>query len=166
MTDLLARRIGLMLLVALGSSACASGTRIVPMVRPANLAATDLEAVRLPAGTDCIVGLVGGETLRGRCEEITLDRLVLSSKASTGAVAPRSIPHADITLVARIVKMSKGARGCLGAAIGALISVPLGISMPGDMVIPASLVGALIGRSTGDSHAEVVFERPDPFAGR
>ena len=166
MTDLLARRIGLTLLVALGSSGCASGARIVPMVRPANLAVTDVSAVRLPPGAECLVGLAGGGTLRGRCQQITHDTLVLSSKASTGAVAPRSIPHEDIVLVARMVKMSKGARGRLGAAIGALISLPLGISMPGDMVIPASLIGALIGRSTGDSHAEVVFERPDPLSGR
>jgi hypothetical protein len=27
------------------------------------------------------------------------------------------------------------------------------------MVIPAAIVGALVGRSTGDARAEVVFER-------
>ena len=55
--------------------------------------------------------------------------------------------------------MSKGTRGWLGAGIGALVSLPLGISMVGDMMIPAAIVGALIGRATGDSRAEVVFER-------
>ena len=161
MTDLLARHTGLVLLVALCNSGCASAARIVPMVRPANLTVADLANLRLPAGTNCIVGLVGGETLRGKCGEVTHDTLALSSRAPAGDVVQRSIPHADIALVARLVKMSKGARGRLGAAIGALISLPLGISMPGDMMIPAALVGALIGRSTGDSHAEVVFERPD-----
>jgi hypothetical protein len=57
--------------------------------------------------------------------------------------------------------MSKGARGWLGAGIGALVSLPFGISMVGDMMVPAAIVGALIGRATGDSRAEVVFERPD-----
>ena len=32
--------------------------------------------------------------------------------------------------------------------------------MYGDMVIPAAIIGALIGGGTGDSRAEVVFERP------
>ena len=39
------------------------------------------------------------------------------------------------------------------------VSVPFGISMVGDMVMPAAILGSLIGRSTGDSRAEVVFER-------
>ena len=55
--------------------------------------------------------------------------------------------------------MSKGTRGWLGAGIGALVSLPFGISMVGDMMVPAAIVGALIGRATGDSRAEVLFER-------
>ena len=39
------------------------------------------------------------------------------------------------------------------------MSLPLGISVVGDMMVPAAIVGALIGRATGDSRAEVVFER-------
>jgi len=37
--------------------------------------------------------------------------------------------------------------------------VPLGISMYGDMVIPAAVIGALVGGATGDSRAEVAFAR-------
>ena len=62
--------------------------------------------------------------------------------------------------------MSKAKRGWVGAAIGAAVSVPFGISMVGDMVVPAAILGSLIGRSTGDSRAEVVFERPGAVTGR
>jgi hypothetical protein len=56
--------------------------------------------------------------------------------------------------------MSNVRRGWIGAAIAAAASAPFGISMVGDMVIPAAVLGSLIGRRTGDSRAEVVFERP------
>ena len=71
----------------------------------------------------------------------------------------RFVGDADIVLVARVVGMSKSRRRQLGAAIAAALSVPLGISMYGDMVIPAAVIGALVGGATGDSCAEVVFAR-------
>ena len=71
----------------------------------------------------------------------------------------RFFGDADIVLVARVVGMSKTRRRQLGAAIAAALSVPLGISMYGDMVIPAAVIGALVGGATGDSRAEVVFAR-------
>ena len=158
MTQLLIRRTGLglfILLIAAGESGCAAA-RPLPLVRPANSAAvTNLADLRLEPGTQCLVGLIGGGKLRGTCESNSDDRLELRWWDET-----RSIPHAEITLVARVVKMSKGTRGWVGAGIGALVSLPLGISMVGDMMIPAAIVGALIGRATGDSRAEVLFERP------
>lgn len=160
MTDVLMRRTGLVLLVAVCNAGCASGGRAVPIVRPTTLAATRLADLRLPPGTNCLVQLESGETVRGKCDDVTQDELELRSRDATGVLAKRSIPQADVVLVARVVKMSKGARGCLGAAIGALVSLPFGISMVGDMMIPAALLGAVIGRSTGDERAEVVFERP------
>ena len=45
----------------------------------------------------------------------------------------RFVGDADIVLVARVVGMSKRRRRQLGAAIAAALSVPLGISMYGDM---------------------------------
>ena len=63
-------------------------------------------------------------------------------------------------MLAKVVKMSKAKRGWIGAAIGAAVSIPFGVSMVGDMVVPAAILWAVIGRSTGDSRAEVVFERP------
>lgn len=144
----------LILLVALSESGCA-GARPLPIVRPASSATvTNLADLRLEPGTQCLVGLLGGGKLRGTCEGNSGDRLELRRWDET-----RSIPHAEITLVARVVKMSKGTRGWLGAGIGALVSLPFGISMVGDMMVPAAIVGALIGRATGDSRAEVIFER-------
>lgn len=159
MRDLYTRGIGLMLVLALGNAGCASVTRTPPIDRPTGLAVTRLADLRLPRGIDCIVRLVSGETVRGALEGVTQDRLGLRSRDTTGAITQRSIDHADIALVARVVKLSKGGRGWLGAAIGAVASLPFAISMFGDMMVPAAIVGALIGRGTGDSRAEVVFER-------
>ena len=77
-----------------------------------------------------------------------------------GASVVHSVDHADIAFVARVVGMSPRARGWVGAAIAAAASVPLGISMIGDMVVPAALIGSFIGRGTGGQRAEVVYERP------
>jgi hypothetical protein len=163
MAHLLIRRAGLWFLIVLigvGGSGCAAA-RPMPIVRPANSApVNNLADLQLAPGTQCLVGLSGGGQLRGTCESNSRDRLELQWWGETYAERQRSIPHAEITLVARVVKLSKGTRGCLGAAIGALISLPFGISMVGDMMIPAAIVGALIGRATGDSRAEVLFERP------
>ena len=149
----------LLLLIAFGESGCAAA-RPLPLVRPANSAAvTDLADLQLQPGTHCLVGLAGGETLRGTCESNSVGRLELRWWDETCTERQRGIPHGDITLVARVVKMSKGTRGWLGAGIAALVSLPFGISMVGDMMVPAAIVGALIGRATGDSRAEVLFER-------
>ena len=59
-----------------------------------------------------------------------------------------------------MVREPVGRRGWLGAAIGALVSLPFGISIVGDMVVPAAIAGALVGRATRGSRAEVVYERP------
>jgi hypothetical protein len=158
MSHSLIRRAGprlLVLIIAVGESGCAAA-RPLPLVRPVNSAiVTNLADLRFEPGTQCLVGLHGGGTLRGTCESNSGDRLELRWWDGT-----RSIPHAEITLVARVVKMSKGTRGWLGAGISALVSVPFGISIVGDMAVPAAIVGALIGRATGDSRAEVLFERP------
>ena len=158
MSHLLIRRAGfwfLIVLIGVGGSGCAAA-RPLPIVRPANSApVTNLADLQLAPGTQCLVGLSGGGQLRGTCESNSRERLELRWLDEM-----HSIPHAEITIVARVVKLSKATRGCLGAAIGALVSLPFGISMVGDMMIPAAIVGALIGRATGDSRAEVVFERP------
>ena len=72
----------------------------------------------------------------------------------------RTIPEGEIETIARIVGLSKGARTLIGAAIGAAITVPFGISMVGDMIVPGAIAGAFIGRVTGDSRGEIVYARP------
>ena len=165
MSHFLNRRAGpglCFLLIVVGESGCAAA-RPLPLVRPSNSAAvTNLTYLQLQPGTQCLVGLAGGERLRGTCESNSGDRLELRWWDETRAAErQRGSPHSAITRVARVVKMSKGTRGWLGAGIGALVSVPFGISMVGDMMVPAAIVGALIGRARGDSRAEVLFERPD-----
>ena len=59
-----------------------------------------------------------------------------------------------------MVTMSRGKRAKIGAAIGALASLPFAVSMFGDMMMPGAIVGALIGYNSGQARAEVLFERP------
>lgn len=160
MSNLRTRVVVPMLLLAFCAAGCASASRTIPIARPTTGVVARVADVQLPRGTGVIVRLVNGETIRGALDSNTQDRLELRSKDATGVMTPRGIDHADIVLVARVVKMSKGARGCLGAAIGAVASLAFAISMFGDMMVPGAIVGALIGRGTGDSRAEVVFERP------
>ena len=146
-------------LAAALSAQCAAATTL-PLDRPVDRPATgQLAHVKLEEGTECIVRLMTGGTVRGRLERIGNDRIHLRvPDAFRGHVVHR-IRHADVAFLAKVVKMSNARRAWVGAAIAAAVSVPFGISMAGDMAIPAALLGALIGRSTGDARAEVVFER-------
>jgi len=148
-----------LVMVAVLLTRCASTTpiRIDQGVSPP---ARTLADVSLPDGSECIVRSSGGEIVRGRVVRVSPDPLQVDVSGADGTVSRRSFAHADVALLAKVVKMSKVKRGWVGAAIGAAASVPFGISMVGDMVVPAAILGSLIGRSTGDSHAEVVFERP------
>jgi hypothetical protein len=146
---------------ALMSTHCASATplRIDHGVNPPVRALAD---VSLPDGAECIVRTSSDEIVRGRIERISADPLQLEVTAEDGWVSRRSFAHAEVAMLARVVKMSKTKRGWIGAAIGAAVSIPFGISTVGDMVVPAAILGAVIGRSTGDSSAEILFERPSP----
>jgi hypothetical protein len=123
-------------------------------------ASGQLADVRLDAGAECIVRLMTGETVRGRLERINSDRIDLRLPDAFRGHVLHSIRHADVAVLARVMKRSNAKRGWIGAAIGAAVVAPFGVSMTGDMMLPGALVGALIGRRTGDSRAEVVFERP------
>jgi len=138
---------------------CASATPL-RLDRSDTTPAQALVDVSLPDGSECIVRSSGGEIVRGWVVRVSPDPLQVDVSGADGTVSRRSFAHADVALLAKVVKMSKVKRGWVGAAIGAAASVPFGISMVGDMVVPAAILGSLIGRSTGDSHAEVVFERP------
>jgi hypothetical protein len=104
-----------------------------------------------------------GETVRGRLERIGSDRIDLRVPDAFRGHVLHSIRHADVALLARVVKLPNARRGWIGAAIGAAVVAPFGVSMTGDMMLGGAILGGLIGRRTGDSRAEVVFERqPSP----
>lgn len=149
-------RLAVGMLALVGAASCASWTLAIR--RAAEGAATRLADVRLPVGTECIVQLASGETVRGRLERITEHHIELNVR-DEAVVHRESLAHADVVMLAKVVKMSKAKRGWVGAAVAAAVSVPFGISTIGDMVVPAAILGALIGRGTGDSRAEIVFER-------
>jgi hypothetical protein len=150
---------GLLALAAALSVHCAAATT-VPLDRPLDRPATgQLPDVRLEEGTECLVRLMTGDTVRGRLERIGSDRIDLRLPDAFRGHVLHSIRHPDVALLARVVKMSNARRGWIGAAIGAAVSAPFGVSRVGDMVLPAAVLGWLIGRRTGESRAEVVFER-------
>jgi hypothetical protein len=142
---------------------CARATTL-PLDRPADRPASgQLADVRLEEGTECIVRLMTGDTLRGRLERIGSDRIDLRLPDAFRGHVLHSIRHPDVALLAQVVKTSNARRGWVGAAIGAAVVAPFGVSMTGDMMLAGAILGALIGRGTGDSRAEVVFERqPSP----
>ena len=152
------RKVALLLLV-LWAEACASAPAIPPIHHSSTIVAARLTDMSLPIGANCVLQSVNREHIRGQFQGLSNGELMIRSSDTAGTVVERRIAEADIVLVARVVGMSKGTRRRLGAAIAAAASVPLGISMYGDMVIPAAIIGALVGGGTGDSRAEVVFER-------
>jgi hypothetical protein len=156
-------RSAVLALAAALSAHCAAVTTL-PLDRPVDRPATgELAGVRLEKGTECIVRLMTGDPVRGRLERIGSDRIDLRLPDAFRGHVLHTIRHADVALLARVVKMSNARRGWIGAAIGAAVVAPFGVSMTGDMMLAGAIVGALIGRGTGNSRAEVVFERqPSP----
>lgn len=148
------------LLVAIVAAGCATAPDAIPLQRDPRAVVHDLADLRLEPGTRCLVGLMGGGTIRGAFLRISDDRLDLRLDDKEGTPT-RRVDHSDVVFVVRLIGRSKSTRGWIGAAVGALVSLPLSISMPGDMIIPAALAGSAIGMATGDSRAEVVFERRD-----
>jgi hypothetical protein len=143
---------------ALGAG-CASTNGPVALRQPASPPAPTLSDVQIPPGAACVVHLTNGRVVRGRLAGITADRVELDLENGPGGPQRRVIAGDDVDVLARMVTMSRGKRGKIGAAIGALVSLPFGISMFGDMVMPAAIVGALIGYNSGEPRAEVVFQR-------
>jgi hypothetical protein len=130
----------------------------VTLQRPA-AAAPSLDQVTLSRGTRCLVQLAGGEVVRGRVDDLSAAAIVLAVDGEGGDKARRTIAHGEIAVLARLVTMSKARRGCIGAAIVGLASLSFGISIAGDMIVPAAIGGALAGYHTGEERALVVYER-------
>lgn len=150
----------LLLTMVVMSAGCASASpSAVSLHRPGPPPAGSLAEVRLSPGTVCIVHLANGAVIRGRLAHVSGDRVELDMESGHGAPDRRVIDHAEVDVMARMVTMSKGKRARIAALLGALASIPFGISQVGDMVIPAAIAGGVIGHITGSERAEVVFER-------
>jgi hypothetical protein len=98
-----------------------------------------------------------GTTARGVVE--TVDESVLVLRPNEPGSIARRVAEDEIVCLARRVGKSTTARGWLGALIGAGASLPFGVSMAGDMMMPAAIVGALIAGSTGQPRARVLLDR-------
>jgi hypothetical protein len=72
------------------------------------------------------------------------------------------VAEEEIVCLARRVGKSTTARAWVGALIAATVSLPFGISMVGDMMMPAAIAGALITGNTGQPRARVLLDRSDP----
>ena len=109
------------------------------------------------SGVYVVVLLRSGATAWGAVE--TIDGNVLVLRPTEERVTTRRVAEEDIVCLARRVGKSTTARGWLGALIGASASLPFGISMVGDMMMPAAIAGALIAGNTGQPKARVVLDR-------
>lgn len=109
------------------------------------------------SGVYVVVLLRSGATAWGVVE--TIDGNVLVLRPTEDGLTTRRVAEDDIVCLARRVGKSTTARGWLGALIGATASLPFGISMVGDMMMPAAIAGALIAGNTGQPKARVVLDR-------
>jgi hypothetical protein len=109
----------------------------------------------LPTGTACVVTLVSGSTVHGKVVSVTPTEVVLDDAFGNRKV----FGEADIARVALVRGRSKTARSGIGAAVGAVASLPMSVSMVGDAMLIGALVGAMLGKRTGDSRLEVVLQR-------
>jgi hypothetical protein len=143
--------------MALGVSACAHAGR--PIVLEPATGASKSRLTDLPPmpGAQVVALLRSGATTRGVVETIDDNSLVLRS--SENGFVTRRIAEDEIVCLARRVGKSTTARGWFGALIGAAASLPFGISIAGDMMMPAALAGALIGGNTGQPRARVLLDR-------
>ena len=142
---------------ALGVSGCAHGSRPVILERPASASVARLSDLPSMTGTDVVVLLRSGESAKGTVE--TIDGNILVLRSTDEWLTTRRVAEEEIVCLARRVSRSTTARGWLGALIGAAASIPFGVSMVGDMMLPAAIVGALIGGNTGQPKARVLLDR-------
>jgi hypothetical protein len=141
----------------LGVSGCSHANRPVVFERPADASVSRLSDLPSMPGAYVVVLLRNGESARGAVERIDGNALVL--RVTEDGLTTRRVPEEDIVCLARRIGKSTTARGWLGALIGAAISLPFGISMAGDMVMPAAIIGALIAGNTGQPLARVLLDR-------
>lgn len=141
------------------TSGCAQATPThrLQMVPTEAAAATSLSDVRLRPGADCVVALTSGDLVRGALVQIDAGAIVLDVPGPPRG--QRRLADADIASVGRVVGRSKPRRAWTGALIGAVLSLPLSISEPGDAVLVGAFLGGLLGGRTGDSRIEILLRR-------
>ena len=143
--------------MALGASGCTHVRRPIVLERPTVPATSRLSDLPSMPGAPVLVLLRSGESARGTVEAIDGNVLVL--RVTDDGFTTRRVAEEDIVCLARRVGKSTMARGWLGALIGATASLPFGISMTGDMMMPAAIAGALIAGNTGEPRARVLLDR-------
>jgi hypothetical protein len=143
--------------MALGASGCAHANRPVVLERPVGAAVSRLSDLPSMPGAYVVVLLRTGKSARGTVE--TIDGNVLVLRVTEDGLTTRRVAEEEIVCLARRVGKSTAARGWLGALIGAAVSLPFGISMAGDMMLPAAIAGALIAGNTGQPRARVLLDR-------
>jgi hypothetical protein len=137
-------------------SACASTAleRLSVHVTP-GLAVARLTDLKPDIGVDHVVYVSDGRVVRGRLEAVSDTGLRL--RTTGDAVVSFSEPEIGKLGVVRGV--SRRTRTWIGTAAGVLLSLPLSISTTGDMMVPGALIGAVMGRLSGDARVVIVFER-------
>jgi hypothetical protein len=143
--------------LALGASGCAHARRPVVLEPAPGVSKSRLADLRPMPGAHVVVLLRDGSTASGAVE--TMDESVLVLRPNEPGSIARRVPENEIVCLARRVGKSTTARGWLGALIGAAASLPFGVSMVGDMMMPAAIVGALIAGNTGQPRARVLLDR-------
>ena len=139
------------------SCGCAHASRPVVLERPAGTPTSRLSELPLMPDADVVVLLRNGASIRGTVEAIDENILVL--RASEDGRTTRYIIEEEIVCLARRVGKSTMTRAWWGALIGATASLPFGISMVGDMMMPAAIGGALVAGNTGQPKARVLLDR-------
>ena len=139
------------------ASGCAHANRPVVLERPAGASVSRLSDLPSMPGAHVLVLFRSGESARGAVE--TIDGNVLVLHVTEDGLTTRRVAEEEIVCLAQLFGKSTTARAWLGALIGAAISLPFGISMTGDMVTPAAIIGALIAGNTGQPTARVLLDR-------
>jgi hypothetical protein len=143
--------------IAAGSAGCTHGNRPIKLEHPAEPPASRLSDVAssLP-GAHVVAYLFSGVAVQGTVEAVSGNVLVL--RVDDDAASLRLAEDGIVCLARRVTK-STTTRGWLGALIGATATLPFGISMVGDMVMPGAIAGALVAGNTGQPRARVVLDR-------
>lgn len=141
----------------LAGGACAHANRPLILEQPARASASRLSDLPSKPGAHLVMLLRSGGSAEGAFERIDGNVLVL--RPTEDDLSTRRVPEEEIVCLAARLGKSTTARGWLGALVGALASLPFGISVVGDMVMPAAIAGALIAGNTGQPRARVLLDR-------